>query len=443
MRQGQSTAASIPALWWTIFLLGCALSVLMALRSQVDGDQSLMLDLGWRLLTNGEWLQYGMPTSAGGRSPGGLTGLLVAFPLYLWPDHRALALLTAVVHAVAFLLLVRAVRPALTPQAIWLLLLFVWLNPWRMYYSAHIWNSNFMLVAAILHMMSAQQMSLHKNAVATCLHVVLIAVAMQIHTSAAVLGILSLLLFWRKIIRVHWGGFAVGVVLGAALYVPWLLAILNDPELAPGEKGFFLRGLLLVFPFLRGVLYTVKMATLSMPSRTMDFDFASTFGAASNAWLLPVGMVLTALAHVTVLPSLWAHYRFARRFVRQDWPRFRTPSRWQPQDVSHPRRWLRSYMALTLLAALISFAISPTTAMFWQAFILLPVVALVLIMTIEALQRSRWAHWTRRGLQGWSVAAILIMIFQALAAPKYRCGGDELGPLNQMHRALNVSAGCQ
>ena len=51
----------------------------------------------------------------------------------------------------------------------------------------------------------------------------IIALAMQVHTSAAVLTVLSLLLWWKGMIKVHWGYMACGVILGITSYVPWLL----------------------------------------------------------------------------------------------------------------------------------------------------------------------------------------------------------------------------
>jgi hypothetical protein len=53
----------------------------MVFRSQVEGDTLNMLARGWRFAFAGEWLQYGLPTSAGGKSPGGLLSLLVGLPL--------------------------------------------------------------------------------------------------------------------------------------------------------------------------------------------------------------------------------------------------------------------------------------------------------------------------------------------------------------------------
>lgn len=422
-------------LWWLVFALGLCLSVVMAMRAQIGGDQRLLLQLGWSMVANGEWLPYGMPTSAGGRSPGGLMGLVVALPLWVWRDYRAPALFTALLHAAAFLMLAFNLRATLGARGQWLLLLLVWLNPWRMYFSAHLWNANLMFVAAVLHMASAQRMARHCEAWNSCLQVLLIALAMQVHTSAAVLAALSLLLLYKGMIKVHWGGFAVGVALGIASYVPWLLAINADPALAPGEKGFFLRGLIFVFPLLRGLLYWLKMSSLAMASRTLDFDFSSMVSANLNTALVLIGTALGLLANLTLAPSAWAHWRFARRM----WPilRHRTPI------PANPRVWTRIYIALSLLAALFCFAISPTTVMFWQVFISIPVAALVLVMATETLLRTRFKHRTHQALIAWWVLAVLLILLQTFGAPLYRCGGRDPGPHDAMMLELHVPLGCR
>ncbi len=200
-----------------------------------------------------------------------------------------------------------------------------------------------------------------------------------------------------------------------AAYVPWLLAVTDNPTLTPGSKGFFLRGIVLVTPFLRGVLYWLKMSSLSMNTRTLDFDFTPVFGENANAFLVPIGVVAGTLAHLTLLPSIWAHWRF----VRKAWPVWR----WRQPDPAKPRAWLRAYIVLILASALFSFAISPTTAMFWQAFILLPASALVLVMTTEALLRTSARRNVVRVATAWCVLAAVLLVFQGLAAPLYRCGG--------------------
>ena len=70
----------------TWFALGLSIGLLMVVNSQLGGDQVQLLNLGWQLSHNHIWLPHGMITSAGGFSPGGFAGLLVAAPLYIWND---------------------------------------------------------------------------------------------------------------------------------------------------------------------------------------------------------------------------------------------------------------------------------------------------------------------------------------------------------------------
>lgn len=416
-----------------LFLLGLAIGLVMVWNSQIGGDQSLMLDLGWSF-RNGDWLPHGMPTSAGGRSPGGFTGLLVGLPLLLWQDYRAPALFTLLLHACAFLLLAHLLKPALTRSGQWLLLVLVWLGPWHLYFAAHIWNANYMFAFAVLHLASAQRMSHQCDALSTSLHVLLIALGMHVHTSAFVLAILSALLFLNKQIKVHWGGFAIGSLLGIASFVPWALAVHNDPALAPGEKGFFMRGLIYVFPVIRGLMYWLKMSSLSLASRLLDFDFGVVMGSAANTWLRPLAIAFGALAHLTLLPVAWANWRFFKRT--------RHFLRWRQVTPDQPRAWASRYITLTFVAALISFSISPTTVMFWQAFVLLPAVALILVFTAQALLRTRRAPRVRIAVTVWTAVTLVLLICQSFAAPLYRCGGRELGQMNAMLEALRVDGEC-
>ncbi|MGD9842919.1 MAG: hypothetical protein AB7F79_09715 [Steroidobacteraceae bacterium] len=426
-------------LYWTAFLLGLGIGLVMVFNAQVGGDQIIMLDLGWSLFNDGQWLQYGMPTSAGGRSPGGLTALLVAAPLYVWQDYRAVAALTLLINAASFLLLRHLLRPVLTTAGQWLLLLLVWLTPWHLYFAAHIWNSNYMFAFAVLHLASVQRMSKHREAWNTALHGLLIALAMQVHTSAAVLAILSILLFLKGHLKIHWGGFVIGISLGIASYLPWFIAVTADPTLQPGNKGFFLRGLVYVQPLFKGLLQWLKMGSLSMADRMLDFDFTAALGATANAWLRPLGRGVGLLAHVSLLVPLWVNWRV---FVR----RRRFTQLWRampPLEQVSPRSGLRSYITLMFAAALISFAVSPTTPMWWQAFVMLPCSALLVIMTTEALLRTQHRQRVLCIICIWSVTTLTLLLMMAIASPMYRCGGRSiLGDNTQLFQQLKLPMQC-
>ena len=81
-RRRRSTARGAPRPWPRASSRSASrLSLLLALRSQVGGDQLNLLARGWLLVARGEWVPYGNPSSSGGAVPGGMTALLVAAPL--------------------------------------------------------------------------------------------------------------------------------------------------------------------------------------------------------------------------------------------------------------------------------------------------------------------------------------------------------------------------
>jgi hypothetical protein len=109
---------------------------------------------------------------------------------------------------------------------------------------------------------------------------------------------------------------------------------------------------------------------------------------------------------------------------------------------SQPRRWLQLYVTVFLWAALIAFALSPTTIMHWQVLIALPASALALIMSIEVLARSRLREHVRRVARVWSVAAVVLLFCEAVASPMYRCGTYRLQAPSAILTDLHVRMEC-
>ncbi len=221
------------------FVLGLSVGLLMVVNSQITGDQVQLLNLGWQLQHNHIWLPHGMITSAGGFSPGGFSGLLVAVPLYLWNDYRAPALFTLICHAGAFLFLIRALKPALSELGRYLLLVLLWLSPWHLYFASHVWDANFMYVFAVLHLITSQRMAQQREMATTAAHVLLLGLSLQVHTSGAILCILSLLLFFSGRLKINWAGFVIGAGICMASLVPWLHGRASESCADAGRKGLF------------------------------------------------------------------------------------------------------------------------------------------------------------------------------------------------------------
>lgn len=403
-------------LYWSLVIFGLALSLWMALHSQVMPDQVNQLRLGWHVLEEGEWLPYGVPTSAGGKTPGGSIAIVTAIPLVLWSDYRAVALSIALLGLGAFLVLERAIRPALGPVGRWLVLLMLWLSPWRMAYASHIWAPNYALPIGMMHLATAIAMRTRRSFWATLTHVLLIGLGAQIHLGVALLGLFSLLLYTGRLITVHWGGFAAASAVVVASLVPWLQAAAADPSLLPGGWGFPFRGLVLIAPLLRGFLYVLRTGSLSLPGRLLHFDFTAGFGADVDQWLAPFATAVCLAAHATVLVACWALWRLVR------WGRGARP--WRDRVPGQLRPWLRSYLLVGWIASIATFAASPTTIMHWQTLAVLHVAVLTTALPLESWLRLRRRR-PRRLILLWTALTVCLLFFLAFGSPKYRRGGRE------------------
>ncbi|HEX9945463.1 MAG TPA: hypothetical protein VGG03_25910 [Thermoanaerobaculia bacterium] len=414
----------------------------MLVRSQVGGDQLNLLARGWLLAAEGKWISYGNPMSTGGKAPGGITSLLVGLPLLVWRDHRAPGVLVLLSHVAAYLLLDGALKRVLSPCERVLLAVLYWLNPWQLYFASFLWNPNYLFLSGAVHLWSALVQRQRSRFWPSFLHGAGLVLALQIHASFLLLALASLLLWWRRYFRVHWGGAIAGAVLAGLPLVPWAVELIAYPAiLTEAQKGFLGRGLLLVLPLLRGLLYWLRYASLGLSERMTDFDFSGVFG--SDPWpgrALTV-FVQTVLAATLLIPLL-ANLRLWRG-ARRLWRERLAPG-------ASDREWLKGYARIGFVATFVVFSLSPTTPMMWQGLILLHAAILPVILWLGALGRTRLAPRIATGIWIYAAAEIALLIAIALGNPQYRCGGrterrDFGFPLRSDHpmfRELNIQQTC-
>lgn len=407
--------ARAAARWvWGLFALGLVLSGLLVARGQVGGDQLNLLARGWLLAAEGRFVPHGNPLSSGGNAPGGITSLLVGLPLFLWRDYRAPAVLIFLCHVAAFLVLDRSLRRVLGPVERAAFAVLFWLNPWRAYFSGFVWNPNYLFLFGAVHLATVQAQRERARFWTSVVHGAGLMLALQIHPSALLLGVASLLLWLRGYFRPHWWGGIAGALLGAVPLLPWFLEASQNPAITDAEKGFLGRGLVYVFPLLRGVLYWLRYPSLAVSGKTARFDFSAVLGE-PDAWLGPglqgiVNVVLPITLLVPLLANLWL-WRKRRRQLRR-----------LPAGASG-REWLRGYVAWCFVAALAVFALSPTTLMMWQGLVLLHAAVLAPVLWLGVLARTRRAGQVRAGLRVYAAAEAALLLALAFGSPHYRCGG--------------------
>jgi len=165
-----------------------------------------------------------------------------------------------------------------------------------------------------------------------------------------------------------------------------------------------------------------------------DLDFTAVLGPVAGPTVSTVAQLLATLAGATLIVTLWLQWRFFRNAWRR--------AAGRRSAAYRPRAWLRCYVTAMCGAALISFALSPTTIMFWQVFVALPASALAMVMSAEVLFRSRFRPAAKRVAGVWAVVSAALLLSQAVASPMYRCGGSTVEQADPMLVDLHVKAQC-
>ena len=457
---------------WACFAVGLALSAVMLLRSQTGGDQLNLLARGWLFAAKGQFISYGNPMSTGGKSPGGLTTLLVGLPLFAWMDHRAPTVVILLFHALGFLLLDATLRPILRAHERVLLAVVCWLNPWRLFLSGFLWNPNYLFLFGAVHLWSCLAQRDRARFWPSFLHAAGLVLAFQIHASFLLLVVASLLLWWRRYFKIHWAGAVAGALLAALPLIPWYLDVRANPVLVTeaAHKGFLGRGLLFVFPLLRGVAYWLRYSSLYVADQMSAFDFTDLLGSDYR-----LGFVLMLLARI-LLPltmlfplaaNLWLWRPVRRRFERWRRPAAGAPlARGRrllavlatlaafavsPETRLPPgacgRTWLRGYILWCFAGAVLVFSLAPTTIMFWQVVPLFHVAVLPLVLWAGALWRTRQAPRVTRSVVAWAAVSVCLAAAIALGSPQYRCDGRQpmrfpLAHHSAMFDELGLQATC-
>ncbi len=399
-----------------LFVIGFAVSLLLLVRGLPAGDQLNLLARGWLLAEKGEFVAYGNPMSTGGKAPGGITSLLVGLPLLLWRDHRAPTVLILLCHVLAYWLLDRSLRRLLGPGERVLFAVVYWLNPWRLFFSGLLWNPSYLFLFGAIHLSSCLEQREEPRFGSSFLLVAALVLAFQVHASFLLLALASLLLWQRGYFKLHWPAAVAGGVVAALPLLPWAIEVSSHPVLVTAaQRGFPGRGLLYVFPSLRGVAYWLRYPSLGLPEKVARFDFGPLTGG-SDEWLGPAlsWLTSTGLLATTLMPLLAAIWFWRRN--RHRWRR-----RLPPQASG--RVWLHGYVFWCFAGSVITFALAPTTIMYWQVVLVFHAAVLPPVLWAGALWRSHRRPNVTKLLVAWGITGVALAIAIALGSPGFRCGG--------------------
>jgi hypothetical protein len=377
------------ALWLLSALLavGLALEAWLVSRAWIQGDQAILLDLGLEFLESGQLKPVAKTMSGGASIPGCLLQLLIAGPLAVWPDNRAPGLLIGFLHLAAALILVRTLWQAASPRLALIFTALYWLSPWRLYHSGFVWEPAYVFLPAAAHLWACWKLSQRRSGFASAVLASSLLLALQLHGSAMILLLSTLLLLARRSINLEWRGLLAGTLIGCPPLFPaaiaWAEGRLPIDHPGEGQIGY---GFAHIYPLFKALLYWFRLGSLDIGRlrKALPLGGGDSPDGDSEPMVLEAGayvlLGLSILSALIPIAAAWWYFRSGRAVIGESGP---GPA------------WLRTYAGTLLVSVIVGAGLSPASVQGWHVVIALAAACIPVAAWINEVwwPRRRWLRW--------------------------------------------------
>lgn len=399
---------------WILIILGSVLSMVMFRTLHLHDDNVQILLKVHKLLFEGEWSHFGNRGSGVGFVPGSLMTVITALPMKLWFSPYAAGIGIFLSQLISLFLLRDCGKSFSTPLFGGLIVLFFWMNPWRIE-QMELYNPAYLFLFGSVHLWSGLKMK-EKSFWATLIHVLSIGLCVQIHFSALILGITSLILLYYRWFRVHWFGFICGCTIVVASLIPWFLAYISQPELAitvaDPDKAFLGRNFLYVYPILKAALYWVRYCTTYFARHIFTEIHFAWISFEPLKWI--VSSIFHSLKWIVALVSLgWSLKIQWQLFKNAKSHSFFKRSLWTQNNNSEPASiHFKRYLVYLFLGMVLTAGLSPVEFNHWHLILCFPALSVYLSHTL-ALRLQRMSP---QKINRFAIAVTLMFATHALFA---------------------------
>ena len=367
---------------WTemiLLVIGSILSFIMFKTLMIHTDNTQLMDKVYKILTTGEWVHHGNAATKMGSLPGSFLTVITAVPMIVWNSPYAACLVIFLFHLASYFILRYLGFKYIDNFNPLYLVVFYWLNPWRIEQS-ELYNPGYLFLFSSLYFYFIHKLNTRKNFWDSLFLVLVVGFCFQVHFSVLILGISFLYLFWRKQIKVHYLGFATGVVLIGLSLVPWALEKMSGQtdSLQTHSGAYIGKNLVLVYPVLKAIAYFFRMGSLYCGRHIFSeirFDYIQT------EWLKVIfNFIFHSAKWVLAVVSLFLSFRFfGQKF--KDYKNSQNRTFWS--------EFLVSFMIGTILSA----ALSPVEFNHWHFILCFPVIAFFIASEPQKyFGVSIWSH---------------------------------------------------
>lgn len=373
-------------------ILGLLFSFFFADHQILTGDQYQMIEKGYNGAYTGKWESFGNAASAVGNVPGSLSSVIVGWPLMAWDSPWAPMGLLIVMHLISFLLFDSIIKHLFNSQVRFAFLILYWLNPWLMFENL-LYNPSYLFLFSALHFWSAFHMRSQRSFWYTFIHILSIGLAMQLHYSWIILPLISLYLFYKRVIHVSWSAVFTAGALTLISLLPYFHEYMNNSEIRqnPGNKDgarYIGWGAVHVYPIFKALIYWLRYGSFYFSNKQLlngNYDWLS-----MAPWLQQTVIYSwKGLVQTLGILSLWITWK-ANRF---GWEKLKgTLFERSGLELKDPEQWLLTFAAGAIIAILISAALSPIIFSYWHLIITFGFALIPIVIYIAHFQKS---HPTR------------------------------------------------
>ncbi|MCB0406577.1 MAG: hypothetical protein KDD34_00155 [Bdellovibrionales bacterium] len=382
---------------------------------KIHYDNVQILEKVRLLLFEGHWSHFGNRGSGVGFVPGSLMTAVTALPMKLYFSPYSAMVVILLTHILSLGILVKLAK-LITGQSLFpLLVVFYWINPWRVEQS-ELYNPAYLFLFSTAHMWTSMNMK-EKSFFHTALHIISIGFCVQFHYSAVILAICSFLLLYFRWLKVSWWGFAAGTAIVFASLVPWALAYMNSPELsitvANPNKAIIGRNFLYVYPVLKAVSYWVRYGSTYYARHIfteIEFSWISWIWLRETlSWVFHI--LKWPVAAATFFLSLrWSYQRLMSLYKSKIYQRSYDKFQLNPRDR------YSLYVFYTFIAMVLAAGLSPVEFNHWHFLLCFPPVILFMTLKIDSRLQRMSIHRQKRWLIGVALFFLLSDVFAALGS---------------------------
>jgi hypothetical protein len=377
-------------------VIGVVLSILMLKTLRLHTDNTQLMDKSLRLLLGGEWTHFGNAATKVGNIPGTFLTFITSLPMAFYFSAWSAAAMILFFHLGSYLFLRHSLLPIYEKNsvslsnALVLLSVVYWLNPWRVE-QVELYNPGFIFLFAAGHLYTSLKMT-EKSFWLTLVHVLIVGFCFQVHFSFLILALISVFMYLRGQLKVSWTGFFAGTVLVALSLLPFLMTrffsadVLQTQEMQnldfTKSDAYFGRNFVLVYPVLKAIIYFFRMGSVYCGRHI--FSEINFVWIENEALRIIFDFSFHGLKYVAAVATMWLSFKFIGGFLKNQY----REKFWRLGTLKiEPRNRFNIYFIYLFIAAVVASGLSPVEFNHWHLVICFPAISCFMIITLLKYDR--------------------------------------------------------